>query len=463
MAESGRGVDRRDFLRTMAGAAGLLSASALPALAEAEPPRVRRYAPLGRTGLEIADISFGSSRTDDPDVVRHAFERGVNYFDSAEGYKGGSSEEAIGKALHDVRDQVFITSKTKANAGDDRAKMMEALEGSLRRLRTDYVDVFFNHAVNDVDRMKNPEWAEFTELAKQQGKIRFRGMSGHGGHLVECLQYSLDNDLVDVVLVAYNFGMDPAFYQRMLTSFDFIALQPGLPPLLEVAHEKGVGVVAMKTLMGARANDMKPYEREGGTFAQAAFRWVLSNPNVDALVISMKSNDQVDEYLGASGAPQVSRHDLSLLGTYAGLERGGLLPARLLRLRAELPGRSADLGGAADADVRRRLRRPRARATRLRGPRHRSQRLPLLRRQPLRRRLPQRHPDLGAHARRGTAPGLTRLPLRSRPGSRSRSAPTDRPTNTARTPSRCLRRRRSRRGGGAGARWGPWSRDSPPR
>ena len=50
--------------------------------------------------------------------------------------------------------------------------MMKSLEGSLRRLRTDYVDVYFNHAVNAVERMQNEEWAEFTELAKKQGKIR---------------------------------------------------------------------------------------------------------------------------------------------------------------------------------------------------------------------------------------------------------------------------------------------------
>jgi hypothetical protein len=73
----------------------------------------------------------------------------------------------------------------------------------------------------------------------------------------------------------------------------------------------------MKTLMGARANDMRPYEREEGTFAQAAFRWVLSNPNVDALVISMNGAELIDEYLGASGSTRVSRADLELLGRYA--------------------------------------------------------------------------------------------------------------------------------------------------
>jgi hypothetical protein len=316
-------VDRRDFLLGgAAGVAGLLAAGAAPALASEAEPRVRRYVPLGKTGMKIADISFGSSRMTDAKLVRQAYERGVNYFDCAEGYKGGRSEEAIGEALHDVRDRVFLTSKTKAAADAKRDEMMAALEGSLKRLRTDRVDVYFNHAVNDVERMRNEEWAEFTELAKQQGKIRFRGMSGHAGNLVECLDFALDNGLVDVILTAYNFGQDPAFYQKALTSFDFITLQPELPRVLKRAHAAGVGVVAMKTLMGARANDMRPFERDGGTFAQAAFRWVLSNPDVDALIVSFKQPEHVDEYLAASGTAHVTRGDLRLLDGYAAMNGG---------------------------------------------------------------------------------------------------------------------------------------------
>jgi len=120
-----------------------------------------------------------------------------------------------------------------------------------------------------------------------------------------------------VILTAYNFGQDPAFYQKALTRFDFIALQPELPRVLKRAHQAGVGVVAMKTLMGARANDMRPFEVDGGTYEQAAFRWVLSNPDVDALIISMNEPKQIDGYLAASGTARVTRSDLRLLDGYA--------------------------------------------------------------------------------------------------------------------------------------------------
>ena len=308
-------VDRREFLALGAGA--LLG---VPDAEAADPPRIRRYVTLGRTQLEVSDISFGSASTSDAAVVRHAFERGVNFFDTAESYRGGYAEEAIGEALQGRRDRVILSSKTKADAGDKRADMMRALEGSLKRLGTDHLDIYFNHAVNDVDRMQNQEWWEFTELARKQGKIRFRGMSGHGSHLPECLTYAIDNNLVDVVLVAYNFAQDPTFLDRMRHTFHWAAIQLDLPPVLKKARERGVGVLAMKTLMGARLNDMRPYERPGSTFSNAAFRWVLGGGYADGLLVSMTSKAEVDEYLVASGDAPLRKSDLDLLERYAQLQ-----------------------------------------------------------------------------------------------------------------------------------------------
>jgi predicted aldo/keto reductase-like oxidoreductase len=315
-------MNRRELLQL--GALGAVGSSMLPRSTSAQPARragarVQRYATLGRTGIKVSDVSFGGSQlgAGEGDLVRHAFDQGINYFDSADSYGGGASETTIGEALRGKRDRVYLTSKTYTSPTDRRDAMMRSLEGSLRRLRTDYVDVYFNHAVNDVERLKNPEWREFTARAKQQGKFRFVGMSGHAGRLIQCLDYALDTDGVDVILVAYNFGQDPAFYQKFTDSFDFIARQPALPRVLQKAKAKGVGVVTMKTLMGARLNDMRPFERGGATFAQAAFRWTLSNPNVDALIVSMTGRDLIDEYLGPSGSQAAASEDLPLLRRYA--------------------------------------------------------------------------------------------------------------------------------------------------
>jgi len=318
-------LDRRRFL--ISSAAATLGLGVLDlgrrAWAAPPPPQIRRLRRLGRTGLEISDISFGSSRTTDPDLVRHALERGVNYFDTADRYKDGRSEEAIGEGLEGKRDQVILASKVKAGPHQRRAEIMESLEGSLGRLRTDHIDVYFNHAVNEVARLQNDEWFEFADRAKEQGKIRFTGISGHGGKLVECLDYALDSDLFDVILCAYNFGQDPAFYERFTSRLDWVALQPDLLRVLEKARAKDVGVVAMKTLRGARLADMRPYERDGATFAQAAFRWVLSNPNVTALVISMKSREEIDEFVAASGGTEPRGAELDLLPRYLSSGRDG--------------------------------------------------------------------------------------------------------------------------------------------
>ena len=196
---------------------------------------------------------------------------------------------------------------------------MRTLEGSLKRLQTDYIDVYFNHAVNDVKSLQNPEFYAFIERAKQQGKIRYVGLSGHAGRLIECLEYAIGTGKFDVMLVAYNFGQDPSFTQRFTSSFDFVATHPQLPRMLEKAKAAGMGVIAMKTLRGARLNDMRPYEQSGATFAQSAFRWVLANRHVDALVVTMHTPAQVDEFVVASGGRTVTGEEVRLLQRYVAL------------------------------------------------------------------------------------------------------------------------------------------------
>jgi predicted aldo/keto reductase-like oxidoreductase len=317
------GISRRTFVK--ATGAGLSASGAVFATAQSaavhKDTRVRRYGTLGRTGISISDISFGSSRlrTGEENLVRHALDRGVNYFDTADSYTRGQSETVIGNALKGDRNRVAVVTKTKVWADDDRQSIMRTLEESLRKLKTDYVDVYFNHAVNETDRLDNPEWQEFAEMAKKQGKIRFTGLSGHAGRLVDVIDHAVDGDLVDVLLVSYNFGQDPAFYESITRSFDRIATQSGLPAALARAKARNMGIVAMKTLMGGRLNDMRPFETDGGTYAQAAFRWTLSNPNVDGLIVSMTGIEQIDEYLGASGDQTVSARDLGLLKQYAAL------------------------------------------------------------------------------------------------------------------------------------------------
>lgn len=321
---------RREFVRQSAVGglgAGLLPLASTPAAASSTTTAGRAGAQvgamreIGNTGIKISDISFGSSRLRNGEerLVEHALAAGVNYFDTAESYTDGASERTLGNALKGKRDQVVLASKQFAGTQTRRNAMMRELEASLKRLQTDHIEFYYNHAVNDIARLQNEEWFEFTQAAKQQGKIRFTGISGHAGRLVDTLDFAVDNALIDVMLVGYNFGQDPKFYESITRSFDFVATQPDLPRVLAKAKAKGIGVIAMKTLMGARLNDLRRYEDTGSTFAQAAFRWTLSNPDVDALIVSMTSETQINEYLGASGASSLAAHDLDLLRQYAAL------------------------------------------------------------------------------------------------------------------------------------------------
>ena len=298
--------------------------SALATTGSDDPPHIRRRVRVGKTNVEIPDISFGSfSLESDEALIHHALDRGITHFDTAESYTGGRSEEVLGRALRGRRQDVTLTSKFVAKPGHRADYQMKMLEGSLRRLKTDYIDFYFNHAVNDVARLESEQWQDFVSKAKSQGKIRHIGMSGHAARLGSCVEYALDHQLVDVLLVAYNFSQQPSFRESvgqtlrdLAPGLDLISSQSNLPGLLSRASAEGVGIMAMKTLRGARQNDMRAFESPGRTFSQAAFRWVLAEPAVDGLVVTMKSPEMIDEYVEASGSGPPDGEDLALLLRY---------------------------------------------------------------------------------------------------------------------------------------------------
>ncbi len=127
-------IGRREFLKR--GVLAGVGVSILPLAGSASAsleaaPQIRRYSTLGRTGLKISDISFGASQltSGEEDLVRHAFDCGVNYFDSADTYTDGESETTVGNALKGKRDKVFLTSKQMAQADDKRDAMMADARG----------------------------------------------------------------------------------------------------------------------------------------------------------------------------------------------------------------------------------------------------------------------------------------------------------------------------------------------
>lgn len=276
-------------------------------------PRTMRYRTLGRrTGLKVSEIGFGGYPVRDPDVLHRAIDLGITFVDTSDDYRGGDSERVIGRTMTTRRKEVVLATKWHPWGGTTKAEMLATLDGCLKRLATDHVDLIQVHQVgkasgagdgdgggDPLDRLKNPELHEAFAAAKKAGKARFLGATGHDGDLMAIMGWVVESGRFDTMLCRYNF-MD----------------YPEQHLLFEKAEKAGMGIVVMKTLSGARQEDLKPFQRDGATFAQAALKWVLANPHLDTAVISVATKAQAEEYAGASGAP-LTRADLNALEAYA--------------------------------------------------------------------------------------------------------------------------------------------------
>ena len=282
--------------------------SAASPSAEWKGARVREYRRLGRTDFEVSDISLGSgqlpsNRKDAENLAREAIERGINYFDTAPDYSEAGSELALGGAIQGKRDNIFLATKFctphgNLPAGTSVDDYVAAVEGSLKRLQTDYVDLVHIHSCDTLERLLDPNVHEAFDRLKQQGKARFLGFSSHTPNLEQVANTSIEDGRFDVMMLAYHHGAWPT-----------------LPDIMSRAKASGMGVVAMKTLKGARHRGLLEMRDEADSYTQAAFKWVLSNPDVACLVISFRERRLIDEYLFASGK-RPSSQDYAILEKY---------------------------------------------------------------------------------------------------------------------------------------------------
>ena len=307
---------RRDFIKFSGTFLGGAAAAGIPSPSTAgtEPAKkIVQYRELGKTGLKISDISFGTGKLNSASLIDRAVGLGINYFDTAPDY--GQAEEHIGEYLKSKkgRDKIILASKLCAHdpypghlpLGTAKKDYMEAVEGSLRRMNTDYLDFCFVHAIGEKkeadyekekERLFQEEMLSATEELKKQGKIRFRAVSSHGPHHMEKL-------LMDAVKSGH--------FDLIMPSFNFFEF-PGMPGVLEEAKSRGLGVIAMKTLAGGKDLGIT---LEGETFEHAAFAWALSQTGVAGLVVTMKNFQQINDYVGASGKKFTKTHQ-SLLNLY---------------------------------------------------------------------------------------------------------------------------------------------------
>ncbi|MGC2301106.1 MAG: aldo/keto reductase, partial [Acidobacteriaceae bacterium] len=239
-------VSRRTFLRSaaLAGAgvaAGRESGSAQQTTGESMPSYTVPRRPFGKTGEQVSILGVGGfhlGATKDQQeanaLVGRAIDSGINFFDNAWEYKEGLSEERLGAALKGKRDQVIVMTKVCTH-GRDKDVAMQQLEESLRRLGTDHLDVWQIHEVvyyNDPDLIFRPNGAiEALAAAKQQGKVRWVGFTGH------------KDPAIHLKMLGHDFPFDTI--QMPLNAFDarFRSFQQHVLP---EANRRGLAVLGMK-------------------------------------------------------------------------------------------------------------------------------------------------------------------------------------------------------------------------
>jgi hypothetical protein len=240
------------------------------------------YRTLGRTGLKITVVSFGAMQTPEPEVIKVAFDHGINYVDTARRYMGGKNEEIVSIALKGRRDKIFVATKTQPSSVS-KTDIINDVETSLKALETDYIDVIQLHSLADKERLFIAETREAITQLKAQGKVRFCGITTHKNQ-AEVLNALVDDPdrFFDMALVAVNFKSDN---EIMLA--------------IERAAKANIGIIAMKTQAGGYATEtfgkISPH--------QAALKWALRNPNITAAIPGMKDLSQLKEDIAVMGMP----------------------------------------------------------------------------------------------------------------------------------------------------------------
>jgi uncharacterized protein len=258
-------LDRRSFLKTTVGTT---VAAALGGVADSWAKAAETYGKmpmrtLGGTGLKVSLIGLGGlhaalSKTDEESIAltHRALDLGINFLDNADCYLDGRAEELMGKAIEGRRQKIVLM--TKVDPRDAKASR-EILERSLRRLRTDYLDIWQFHALDslaDLDKVLGPGGAmETAEKAKKEGKIRFVGMTGHSfeTQLEMTKRYPLDTYMMTLNCV------DPHFRSFRKN-------------VVDEAVKKNAGIIAFKTMAFGSLLSMNVAK------ADEALRWVWSQP-----------------------------------------------------------------------------------------------------------------------------------------------------------------------------------------
>lgn len=294
------GIPRRDFMKgALAGGAGLSlaggarNAAADDAAADAPAATVPRKA-LGNTGMTIPIILMGGSQKFDSKydrLLHRAHKMGVDYIDTAAIYAGGQSQKTIAPFLGQVgRDKVWVTSKAALyGAAASPEGYKKHLDGCLEALQTDYLDMFFMHMIDDLDRLE-PDFIKMGDDIKKSGKAKLFGFSCHDGNVAKLMQKAAAVGGIDAIMFRYNFHQ---YGDKELND------------AIDACKAKGIGLIAMKTQASIPDDQEKvvEFKSKNWTLGQAKLKSVWADERIDAAVSHIDNLQLLEENTAAAISP----------------------------------------------------------------------------------------------------------------------------------------------------------------
>ena len=304
------------------------------------PPKIKDYRTLGRTGFKVSDIGTGACLN--KNVFRAVLEAGVNFIETSELYNKGNNERMIGEIIRDFdRKKLIIATKAawRLKEFESTDDILNRANASLERLQTDYIDCYMIHEAENSARVKNRYFHEAMEQLKKEGKVRSVGLSCHGDRwwdnpesMESIIQTAIDDGRFDVAFFPYNY-FEPETGNKML----------------QACHDNNIGTMIMKSnpiiiyeffdrlkqdmekegkklpehytiaygKYGPQVDYARQFFRKYGIIdmekiKEGAIQFILANKNVNTICGVFQTFDDVNKYIPLSGTTLSKRTALLL-------------------------------------------------------------------------------------------------------------------------------------------------------
>ena len=285
------------------------------------------YRRLPKTDLNLSEIGFGCmslnvQSSGNIELIHRAIDGGINYFDTADLYDKGENEALLGRALQGKRQEVTIATKVGNELKSDgngwdwnpsKDYILKAVDKSLARLKTDYIDIYQLHGGTLEDAMD--EVVEAFEVLKEKGKIRHYGISSIRPNVIR--EYVASSNIVNVMM-----------------QYSLLDRRPE-EEVMDLLHKNSIGLVvrgalAKGVLAGKTISDYLDYDRqsvdllviklkafsnEKRPMSHLALQWVLSHKQVTSIALGIRTMDQLEEALAYQQSSPLSVNEIEELST----------------------------------------------------------------------------------------------------------------------------------------------------